>query len=524
MKTLQDQYKLITEGKGHKDVFLKDATRLFPQYITNYASYNEAINILKQKNILNEHNIGGMVTIRPINQPDWFKIFNENIMDLNEVKEEVKPTKIDNKETNKDIVALQTKNYDYKDKSKTDNVYGTLYLNGFYAEMNDPKNKNKSTDEVKAIVTKNLSKDRLYYVTNSQFGINGIGYETEVPGLGTPKESTGKYKSSGYGDLNTETKPNKIKSSKTDLGEKEAKTTMPKKVEEMPITPKSLRGIKKMANWGGKEKKIKLKENQSLPPLSKYKENSNKWASLSTIEREDLLLKHIDDDPREYIEMDWDSLPEYVSTGISKDKQFINFKLQESKLRLMISQLISEILNEDEKTIKSHVQNGDKSYDIIYDDDTRDTIYVNQDGWDELNALPKQNVSEKLYNIIKEELDLKEIEKVGKIAEYEAKSRKISEEITKRRKKLKALTTLEEIESGSINLKTVKELKNDIKKLEKIKEKLDKKYTPKEEVIDEDTTIYTSDGTERTSTSLQKNTAKMAGTKGDTVVYKKKGT
>jgi hypothetical protein len=222
--------------------------------------------------------------------------------------------------------------------------------------------------------------------------------------------------------------------------------------------------------------------------------------------------------------MDWDSLPEYVSTGISKDKQFINFKLQESKLRLMISQLISEILNEDEKTIKSHVQNGDKSYDIIYDDDTRDTIYVNQDGWDELNALPKQNVSEKLYNIIKEELDLKEIEKVGKMAEYEAKSRKISEEITKRRKKLKALTTLEEIESGSINLKTVKELKNDIKKLEKIKEKLDKKYTPKEEVIDEDTTIYTSDGTERTSTSLQKNTAKMAGTKGDTVVYKKKGT
>ena len=195
----------------------------------------------------------------------------------------------------------------------------------------------------------------------------------------------------------------------------------------------------------------------------------------------------------------------------------------------MISQLISEILNEDkkytnEKTIKSHVQNGDKSYDIIYDDDTRDTIYVNQDGWDELDALPKQNVSEKLYNIIKEELDLKEIEKVGKMAEYEAKSRKISEEITKRRKKLKALTTLEEIESGSINLKTVKELKNDIKKLEKIKEKLDKKYTPKEGVIDEDTTtIYTSDGTEKTSTPPQKNTAKEVGKVGGTVFYKKRG-
>ena len=47
--TLQDQYKLITEGKGHKDVFLKSTQRLFPQYITNYASYDEAINILKKK-------------------------------------------------------------------------------------------------------------------------------------------------------------------------------------------------------------------------------------------------------------------------------------------------------------------------------------------------------------------------------------------------------------------------------------------------------------------------------------------
>lgn len=129
-----------------------------------------------------------------------------------------------------------------------------------------------------------------------------------------------------------------------------------------------------------------------------------------------------------------------------------------------------------------------------------------------------------IKKLIKEELNLKEIDEVGKMAEYEAKSRKINEEIAKRRKKLKALTTLEEIESGSTNPKTIKELKNEIKKLEKIKEKLDKKYTPKEAILDEDTTIYTSDGTENTATSSQKNTAKIAGKKGDTVVYKKKGT
>jgi hypothetical protein len=76
------------------------------------------------------------------------------------------------------------------------------------------------------------------------------------------------------------------------------------------------------------------------------------------------------------------------------------------------------------------------------------------------------------------------------MAEYQAKARKIAEEIMKRRKKLKALTTLEEIEEGATNPKTMKDLKNEIKKLEGLKAKLDKKYSPKEEVIgEEDNTI-----------------------------------
>ena len=40
-----------------------------------------------------------------------------------------------------------------------------------------------------------------YYTTKAQFGVKGIGYQTEAPGLGEPKEPKGKYKSSGYGDL-----------------------------------------------------------------------------------------------------------------------------------------------------------------------------------------------------------------------------------------------------------------------------------------------------------------------------------
>jgi hypothetical protein len=32
-KTLQDQYLLIKEGKGHKDVFIKEAKRQFPNIV-----------------------------------------------------------------------------------------------------------------------------------------------------------------------------------------------------------------------------------------------------------------------------------------------------------------------------------------------------------------------------------------------------------------------------------------------------------------------------------------------------------
>jgi HD superfamily phosphohydrolase len=99
-----------------------------------------------------------------------------------------------------------------------------------------------------------------------------------------------------------------------------------------------------------------------------------------------------------------------------------------------------------------------------------------------------------IQQIIKEELNMKEIDNAGKMAEYEAKTKKISEEILKRKKKLKALTTLEEIEKGSTNKDMMKSLKKEIKTLENLKTKLDKKFTPKEEVIGEETPVPLKEG------------------------------
>ena len=63
-KTLQDQYLLIKEGKGHKGVFIKEAKQQFPGLIRNSATYTEVANVLKTKNLINENVIG----LEPINQ------------------------------------------------------------------------------------------------------------------------------------------------------------------------------------------------------------------------------------------------------------------------------------------------------------------------------------------------------------------------------------------------------------------------------------------------------------------------
>jgi hypothetical protein len=232
MKTLQEQYNLIKEGKGDKAYFMKLARYNFPDLITPVLSYNDTITVLKNKSILSE-GIGGLVTTGK--KQDWHAIFNENIEKLKEKKDEeededdekykemikryeeeqdakhtlsnignlkeAKEAKAEEKEPTKEVTDMETRGYDYKDPKNYDNVFGEEFLKGFYTEMQDPKNEGKTVEELRAIVAKNLAKDLSHYVKDGQFGIKGIGYTTEAPGLGTPKEAKGKYKSSGYGDL-----------------------------------------------------------------------------------------------------------------------------------------------------------------------------------------------------------------------------------------------------------------------------------------------------------------------------------
>ena len=187
MKTLQEQFNLIKEGKGHKDVFMKTALRQFPNLFNNLTDFPTAVKVLKQKSILTE-GVGGVVTT---GNPfiNWEKFLAEE-------------AKAEEKEPTKEVVDMETAGFNYKDKKNIDNLYGEAFLQGYYTEMKDSKNVDKTVDELKEMVAKNMAKDMNYYMKEASFGIKGIGYTDDLPGLKvSDKEIKGKYASSGMEEV-----------------------------------------------------------------------------------------------------------------------------------------------------------------------------------------------------------------------------------------------------------------------------------------------------------------------------------
>ena len=195
MKTLQEQYNLIKEGKGHKGIFLKEAKRLFPNIVPNSATFNQTTKLLKQRSVISE-NIFPLMPSSGLNPFTTFDKF---------VNEEAKATE---KKTTKEVEEAEIAGYDYKDPKNLNNQIFDQYLNGVRVELEkDPK---LDLTGAREKVAKNLEKDPLFYMKNNAFGVEGLGYQE----LKNQEEPKGKHKSSGYGDL----KENKMSKS-TDLKE-----------------------------------------------------------------------------------------------------------------------------------------------------------------------------------------------------------------------------------------------------------------------------------------------------------------
>ena len=211
MKTLQEQYNLIKEGKGHKSVFLKEAKSQFPGMINNAATFDQATHILKKRSVISEN----YVDLKPINtieastkQPWEDKFANylseaskpalnpivNNDMKANTKESEAKiksePKLKFEMETNQTgrykisdgVENIASHNYDYSPKvDNINNVNAQEMMNGVYCEI---KNQPSLTlEEAQEKVIKNLSKDSLHYVKEGQFGVAGLGYQQESAGL-----------------------------------------------------------------------------------------------------------------------------------------------------------------------------------------------------------------------------------------------------------------------------------------------------------------------------------------------------
>ena len=200
MRTLTEQYRSVKEGKGPKDVFLKEAKRQFPNLVTNKATFNEASTILKQKGIISEN----YVDLKPINNViERKKEGYENAFAKFLAEAEAKA---EEKKVSKEVEEDAEKNYDYKDEKDPNNmIFGQIQM-GYYYEMKQEKNADKTIDEIKDIVFKNLAKDPIYYTKNGQFG-EDVGYIDDAPSLGEPEEPKGEHKSSGYGKLKENKEP-----------------------------------------------------------------------------------------------------------------------------------------------------------------------------------------------------------------------------------------------------------------------------------------------------------------------------
>jgi len=189
----------------------------------------------KEENLLKE-DIGGIVDLKPItkietlNSPKegWENKFDAYLAEANKeslnpivdnkvekeinTKEGEEKIKAVEKETAKEVINTQDRNYDYSPQvDNINNVNGQEMLNGVYLEVK--YNPALTIEEAQAMVIKNLAKDPLYYVKEGQFGVKGLGYSEAKT-----QKAEGKFAASGYSeklkDGGTEMVP--VKESKDD--------------------------------------------------------------------------------------------------------------------------------------------------------------------------------------------------------------------------------------------------------------------------------------------------------------------
>ena len=141
----------------------------------------------------------GYIDLKPINQieatpkTNFENKFAEFLAEESKKEKEDEAVKVESKKVAKSVEEVSENNFDYKNVKNLDNQIGQEVMNGIYFEAK--QNPDKSLEEIREIVSKNLAKDGQHYMNNAMFGIDGLKAETMKN-----EEVSGKHAASGYSD------------------------------------------------------------------------------------------------------------------------------------------------------------------------------------------------------------------------------------------------------------------------------------------------------------------------------------
>ena len=468
--TLQEQYNLIKMGKGHKGIFLTEAKKQFPNMLTNPMGYEEASKMLKKRGVISEN----YVDLKPINTIEaspkaaWENKFAQFLA------EEAKAVE---KKPDAEVEEIQSHGYDYKDKDNLDNQIGQEVLNGIYFERRE--NPDKTLDELRKMVAKNLAKDGQYYMKNAAFGVKGLGYkQTEV------EEVSGKYAASGYSD--------KLKKMVKESLVKEEITNPPASSAE-DLANKVMRWYDFNTDYidDGGQRRVALKSNEDVVVwFNKHDEDMKAEAADMIKAKTGKSIKENSVDEASDFEEKMAQLrmlQMQKKQGVAPDQKVINKKQTLTQKLNMLKKAYFDLISAMEKESDLEFAVSGDWYQEQLDDlensigDLETKIQsINENvemvGMEEAEAEPKAEVEPK-KKVKKESLDadLAEIDTQAGIVAMEAKLDKVSEMISA---KMERLSMIEEDANLAelVDKGKMKGMQKEIKVLEKVKSKMEKMY------------------------------------------------
>ncbi len=447
--------------------------------LTNPMGFEEASKMLKTRGVISENyvDLKPITTMEATPKTAWENKFAQFLA------EEAKAVE---KKTTKEVEDVQAHGYDHQDKSNLDNQIGQEVLNGLYFEGRE--NPDKTLDELRKIVEKNLAKDGQYYMKNAAFGVKGLGYqETKM------KEVTGKYAPSGYSEKLKEMVKESL------IREEELPTTP---VEKRPfVSAEKLKQVLQVV------KKIQLKGSDPMS-TTEIGNESDLMRFLLGLRFKQVRpgVYHLEGPNDSTVTMGKGSLDEasdfeekmaqlrmlqmQKKQGVAPDQKVINKKQTLTQKLNMLKKAYFDLISAMEKESDLEFAVSGDWYQEQLDDlensigDLESKIQsINENmevvGMEEVEVEKKEEAEPKLEKkkVKKESLDsdLAEIDTQAGIVAMEAKLDRVSEMISAKMERLKMIDEDANL-ADLVDKGKMKEMQKEIKVLEKVKSKMEKMY------------------------------------------------